>query len=45
MNFKNLKQTDKVAYDLLIQEMDRQEHTLELIPSECVASLSVIEAL
>lgn len=45
MNFDNLKQTDKVCYDLVMEEMDRQEYTLELIPSECIASLSVIEAL
>ncbi len=45
MNFKNLKKTDKICYDLVMEEMDRQEHTLELIPSECVASLSTIEAL
>ncbi len=45
MNFDNLKKTDPVAYDLVMEEMDRQEHTLELIPSECIASLSTIEAL
>ena len=45
MNFDNLKKTDKVCYDLVMDEMDRQEHTLELIPSECIASLSTIEAL
>ena len=45
MNFDNLMKTDKVCYDLVMEEMDRQEHTLELIPSECIASLSVIEAL
>lgn len=45
MNFDNLKKTDPVAYDLVMEEMDRQEHTLELIPSECIATLSTIEAL
>ena len=45
MNFDNLKKTDSICYDLVMEEMDRQEHTLELIPSECIASLSVIEAL
>jgi len=45
MNFDNLKKTDKICYDLVMEEMKRQEDTLELIPSECVASLSTIEAL
>ena len=45
MDFDNLKQTDPVCYELVMEEMYRQEHTLELIPSECIASLSVIEAL
>ena len=45
MNFDNLKRTDKVCYDLVIEEMERQEDSLELIPSECLASLSTIEAL
>ena len=45
MNFDNLKRRDKVCYDLVIEEMERQEDSLELIPSECLASLSTIEAL
>ena len=45
MNFDNLKITDPVCYDLLMKEIERQETTLELIPSECIASLSTIEAL
>ncbi len=45
MNFDHLKKTDPVAYDLVIREIKRQEKTLELIPSECIASLSTIEAL
>jgi len=45
MNFDNLKKTDKVCYDLVMEEIERQETTLELIPSECIASLSTIEAL
>jgi len=45
MNFENLKKTDKTAYDLIIAEMNRQETSLDIIPSECLASLSVIEAL
>lgn len=45
MNFDNLKKTDAVCHNLVMEEMDRQEYTLELIPSECIASLSTIEAL
>ncbi len=45
MNFDNLKITDSTAYTLVINEINRQETTLELIPSECIASLSTIEAL
>ncbi|MCD5380554.1 serine hydroxymethyltransferase [Candidatus Gracilibacteria bacterium] len=45
MNFDNLKKTDTVCYDLVMEEMERQEDSLELIPSECLASLSTIEAL
>ena len=45
MNFDNLKKTDPLCYDLVLKEIDRQETSLELIPSECIASLSVIEAL
>jgi len=45
MNFENLKKTDEKCYNLLIEEIDRQENTLELIPSECIASMSTIEAL
>ncbi len=45
MNFDNLKKTDPLCYDLVLKEINRQETSLELIPSECIASLSVIEAL
>ncbi|MCH2189162.1 serine hydroxymethyltransferase [Candidatus Gracilibacteria bacterium] len=45
MNFENLQQTDPLCYQLMIDEMQRQEESLELIPSECIASLSTIEAL
>lgn len=45
MNFENLKKTDPTCYGFVVDEMERQETSLELIPSECVASLSVIEAL
>ncbi len=45
MNFENLQQTDPLCYQLIMDEMTRQEESLELIPSECTASLSTIEAL
>jgi glycine/serine hydroxymethyltransferase len=45
MNFENLKKTDKTAYDLIMSEMNRQETSLDIVPSECLASVSVIEAL
>lgn len=45
MNYDNLKKTDPLCYDLVLKEIERQETTLELIPSECIASLSTIEAL
>jgi len=45
MNFENLKKTDKTAYNLIMSEMNRQETSLDIIPSECLASMSVIEAL
>lgn len=45
MNFEHLKKTDPLCYDFVLEEIERQETTLELIPSECIASLSVIEAL
>lgn len=45
MNFDNLQKTDPTCYNLIQEEIVRQESSLELIPSECIASLSVIEAL
>jgi glycine/serine hydroxymethyltransferase len=45
MNFENLIKTDPSCYNLIQDEIKRQETSLELIPSECTASLSVIEAL
>lgn len=45
MNFENLKKTDPLAYSLVMEETLRQEESIEMIPSECVASLSTIEAL
>lgn len=45
MNFDNLQKTDPTCFNLIQDEIARQESSLELIPSECIASLSVIEAL
>lgn len=45
MNFDNLQKTDPTCFNLIQDEITRQESSLELIPSECIASLSVIEAL
>ena len=45
MNFENLQKSDPLCYELIQEETVRQESSLELIPSECTASLSVIEAL
>ena len=45
MNFENLQKTDPLCYSFIEEETKRQESSLELIPSECTASLSVIEAL
>ena len=45
MNFTHLQKTDPVCFELIEKETRRQETSLELIPSECIASQSVIEAL
>ena len=45
MNFDNLQKTDPLCYSFIEEETIRQETSLELIPSECIASLSTIEAL
>ena len=45
MNFPNLQKTDPELHALIWEEMQRQETSLELIPSECIASASVIEWL
>lgn len=49
MNFdahlENIKKTDPEMYGWIVKEIERQETTLELIPSECATSLSVMEAL
>lgn len=45
MNYKNLQQQDPDIYAYLQKELDRQEHGLEMIPSENYVSLAVLEAL
>ena len=44
LEFNHLKETDKEIYDLIWAEYDRQNSGLELIASENVPSLSVLEA-
>ncbi len=45
MNFDHLQKTDPTLFWYIQEERERQETSLELIPSECIASLSTIEAL
>lgn len=49
MNFdthlEHIKKADPEMYKWITKEIDRQENTLELIPSECAASIPVMEAL
>lgn len=45
MNFDHLQKTDPTLFWYIEEERERQETSLELIPSECIASLSTIEAL
>ena len=44
MDLKNLKQSDPEIYNAIMQELDRQQNTLELIASENFVSESVLEA-
>lgn len=44
IQFEHLKNTDKVIYDLVIQEYERQNEGLEMIASENVPSEAVLEA-
>lgn len=39
-----LKEEDKDVYNLILKEIERQENTLELIPSENLASLATMQA-
>jgi glycine hydroxymethyltransferase len=42
---KNLQQTDKEIYKLFKQELDRQQNTLSLIPSENILSKPIQEVI
>ena len=45
MNSNNLKETDKVIYDLILEEDQRQNSNIELIASENFTSKAVMEAM
>ncbi|MGE4554749.1 MAG: serine hydroxymethyltransferase, partial [Candidatus Paceibacterota bacterium] len=45
LNIKYLKKADPKLYTLLIKEIQRQENSLNLIPSENIAPLAVLELL
>lgn len=45
MNSNNLKETDKVIYDLILEEEQRQNSNIELIASENFTSKAVMEAM
>lgn len=44
MNFKSLSQVDPAISQMIDREIDRQEHTMELIASENFTSAAVMEA-
>ncbi|MCA9496290.1 MAG: serine hydroxymethyltransferase [Nanoarchaeota archaeon] len=43
-HLENVKKTDNEVYNWILKEIERQENTIELIPSENVVSSSVMEA-
>ncbi len=43
--FESVKKEDKVIYDLIMAEKERQMNGIELIPSENLVSMAVLEAL
>ena len=45
MNFINIKKEDKKVYDLIENELKRQEECIELIASENIVSMAVMEAM
>ncbi len=45
LDYSNLKKEDKIIYDLILAEKERQVDGIELIPSENLVSKAVLEAL
>ena len=45
LSFENLKKTDKVIYDAIIKELERERDKIELIASENFTSEAVMEAM
>jgi len=45
MAFEELKKQDPCLYNLLKKEIKRQQNTIDLIPSECLVPLSILEVL
>ncbi|WP_017209634.1 serine hydroxymethyltransferase [Clostridium beijerinckii] len=45
MNFENIQREDKEIYDLIEKELVRQQKGIELIASENIVSLAVMEAM
>ncbi len=43
-NFESLKEKDSSIYQAILQEIERQQTTLELIPSENIVSRAILEA-
>lgn len=43
-SLKHIKETDPQIYEHILNEIERQKNTLELIPSENITSLAVMEA-
>lgn len=43
--FENLKNVDKEVYDMMNDELKRQQRNIELIASENIVSLAVMEAM
>ncbi|WP_244833013.1 serine hydroxymethyltransferase [Clostridium sp. BJN0001] len=45
MNFENLQKDDEEIYDLINEELERQQNGIELIASENIVSKAVMEAM
>ena len=44
MNLENVKNKDPKVYEFIVKEIERQEKTIELIPSENIVDYSIMEA-